>query len=386
MPGFFDSQPFLSAAAGVVLAATSSFYPTWQTFTTEDGLPDSSIRAIRVTDDGVWVGTDGGLALREDGTWRSWSAADGLPDAPVTAIDVDARTGDTWLGTWGRGLVRFTGGRFDRFTQFNSGLAGDLILDIVVDDGIVWTATNEGISSFKPTTGSWGLYLEARVDVPPDAATALCGTPSGLYAGSWCGPLLRFGPAQDAWVTVLDSVPGVRPGSRVGFPAGNGALAFSEEGRALWWTARGRLARRANGGDWQHLAGGAPGGDGTFVNCIAAKSEREVWLGTSAGLHALTDWETECYRTTGCVVWHSRVTTSGSAHLWDSRADRGVPAGVGRERAIPKPSCPTSPSRPPGAGRHGSGCSPWPANRSGSPAQTRRGRRIPSIEWRSDGP
>jgi len=275
--------------------AGPSFYPDWKTYTSSDGLPDASIRAIRVVGDDVWVGTAGGLALRGRDGWRCWTAEDGLPEASVSAIDVDARTGDVWLGTWGGGLVRFTGGRFDRFTQFNSGLAGDLILDVSVLNGVVWVATNAGVSSFEPTAESWGLYLEARADARQHAATALGRTSEGLLAATWYGPLLGYDEERAGWVTVAEfSGEGASVAPRRG---GTSAVALAAGGGVLWWTAGGDLHRRGHDGRWQMSRTAVSGGRGDFVRCLAARDDREAWLGTAAGLRVLTDWETETWIT-----------------------------------------------------------------------------------------
>ena len=140
-------------------------FTTWRILGVEDGLPDASIRSVRVVGDEVWVGTDGGLGLLRDHGWGVWTADDGLPGAPISAIDEEPGTGDMWLGTLGGGLVRFTAGRFDRFTQFDSGLAGDQVFAVVAAEERIWVATNGGISSLEPATGSWDLHVEPTVGV-----------------------------------------------------------------------------------------------------------------------------------------------------------------------------------------------------------------------------
>ena len=52
---------------------------------------------------------------RRTGEIRSWREKDGLPWRVITAIDVDKKTGDVWLGLFGGGLARFSGGRLRSF-------------------------------------------------------------------------------------------------------------------------------------------------------------------------------------------------------------------------------------------------------------------------------
>ena len=44
-------------------------YGNWKTFGKKDGLPSDKIYAVRADEDRVWVGTNQGLALLEDGKW-----------------------------------------------------------------------------------------------------------------------------------------------------------------------------------------------------------------------------------------------------------------------------------------------------------------------------
>jgi ABC-type branched-subunit amino acid transport system substrate-binding protein len=285
-------------------------YSQWQVFTAEDGLPSASVRAIHVDGADVWVGTDGGLALRNDDGWRGWTAADGLPSAAISAIDVDPRTGDVWLGTWGGGLVRFTAGRFDRFTQFNSGLAGDLILAVAVVEGRVWAASNGGVNSYEPPADRWVLYLEPWAEMPETAVTDFFPALDGVVAGTWSGPLLRYDAGRDEWTPVAG--------------AGEASTATAAGERSLWRATRTELLRRAGGRPWEALP--LATGDAT-VHCLAVRSDGEAWLGTDDGLIVLTDWAGAAwvtYRRAAGDSTHS--VTLARPGLVDSRAvDSTIP-------------------------------------------------------------
>jgi len=296
-------------------------YSTWQTFTAEDGLPDTSIRSIRVSGDDVWVGTDAGLALRRDDGWTGWTAADRLPEAPISAIDEDPRTGDLWLGTLGGGLVRFTAGRFDRFTQFNSGLAGDQVFAVAVAEGRTWAATNGGISSYEPTADSWELYVEPRANMPETAVTSFGRGPHALHAGTWCGPLLRFDAIDDRWKPSTPTGDGLVGDTREAWRRGDAAVAVGVAERSLWWVTRDGLFRRLDGGQWEALRIPPAGVGAAFVTGLSAKNEREAWVGTYSGLLALADWGTETWvayrRTEGAS--HGSVTLTRAGEVIDSR-------------------------------------------------------------------
>ncbi|MEK7731654.1 MAG: ABC transporter substrate-binding protein [Planctomycetota bacterium] len=178
-------------------------YTAWRNIGVREGLPNDSIRSVRVVDDQVWVGTDGGISRLERGEWKSWTAADGLPPYPISAIDLDPETRDLWLGTWGGGIVRFTAGRADHFNQFNSGLAGDLIFDVVVD-GRVWAATNGGLCVFNPLADAWELHHPRRANERETAVTDLLHEGGSLYALLWRTGLERLDidsrSGEEIWV------------------------------------------------------------------------------------------------------------------------------------------------------------------------------------------
>src|SRR5512139_3123761 len=135
--------------AGADTAKLPFVYTKWRQFTVSDGLPNDHVCAVRVDGPRVWVGTEDGLALIDKPSGkvvRSWQEKDGLPWRVVTAIDVDKRTGDVWLGLFGGGLARLSGGRFDHWHQLNSGLVNDVVYGVAVQDEYVWVATTAGCS------------------------------------------------------------------------------------------------------------------------------------------------------------------------------------------------------------------------------------------------
>ena len=95
----------------------------WENFTTANGLPDNHVFNVCVDGDRVWAGTENGLALYENGKWTSVHARrTDWRTARCCIVALDKRTGDVWIATMG-GLSRYSAGRFDTFTQLNSGLA-----------------------------------------------------------------------------------------------------------------------------------------------------------------------------------------------------------------------------------------------------------------------
>lgn len=267
----------------------------WRRFTVDNGLPDDFIRAVHVAADQVWVGTDGGLALRSDGTWKRWTQEDGLPWPAIQAIDVDEQTQEVWLGTWGGGLVRFSGGRFDQFDQRNSGLAGDLVFDVLVEGGRVWAATNAGLSAFDPIADTWDTHFPRSADARQQVVTALCRDPAGaarFYAAEWCGRLWERGVSRDVWTQVHAPPALLTEASGEGAAVLGATLCIESGGETLWWLTTRGLMRRGTSGRWEVSGLEMKPARSSIIHCLAAANSERVWLGTDQGLQVLTDWKT----------------------------------------------------------------------------------------------
>ncbi len=126
--------------------------------------------------------------------------------APYSAVERDPVTGDLWIGTLGAGLIRDSAGRLDRFTQFNSGLAGDVLFDVKVWEGRIFAATTRGISGYDPRTGTWTLGLPRRGDTAQVVIVRFRVLPSGpsLYGCAFDGSPFRHDAGTDAWLPSED--------------------------------------------------------------------------------------------------------------------------------------------------------------------------------------
>jgi ABC-type branched-subunit amino acid transport system substrate-binding protein len=265
-------------------ATETAVIADWQLFTRADGLPHDSIRALCRFREQLWIGTDDGLALHEGGSWKSWTARDGLPWPAIHAIDVDPRTHDVWLGTWGGGLVRFSAGRFERFDQFTSGLAGDLVFAVRVIGPRIWAATNEGVSVFDWKAGTWDLHLERRTSGPERAVSAIAAVQGRIYAAAWSdAPWLldESADAPDQRLVLADAAGSPEPAIA--------SLAAAQE--SLWVAGTARLWRRARDEAWASRS--MPAGLPALASCFAVSEKGEAWLGTEQFLARLARWESD---------------------------------------------------------------------------------------------
>ena len=156
----------------------------------------------------VWVGTEDGLALIDKPTGkvvRTWQEKDGLPFKVVTAIDVDPKTGDVWLGLFGGGLARLSGGRFDHWHQLNSGLVNDVVYGVAVENDNVWAATTAGASRLNTLTGEWTVFTEKNAPMEEiwNYGAAYDGKDK-VYLAVWGSGLLEYDIRTGRWKEYLD--------------------------------------------------------------------------------------------------------------------------------------------------------------------------------------
>jgi len=172
-------------------AGTMPVYGNWETFTTENGLPDNKAYCVRIDGDRVLVGTKAGLAVYENNEWRTYTVEDGLAHPGVLSIDVSELTGDVWIGTLG-GLNRWSAGRFETFNQFNSGLANDVIYSVICDGKDVWAATGGGAGSYDTYTGQWGIYTERNAPMHEPWTYGVCAGGGKVFIAAWGGGVIEY--------------------------------------------------------------------------------------------------------------------------------------------------------------------------------------------------
>src|ERR1039457_474580 len=112
----------LSAAESRPEAAPVSYHVA--RYTTEQGLPQNTIRALLQTRDGyLWIGTLAGLA-RFDGVafdvFNAGNTPEMINDA-INALAEDRQDGTLWINT-GNGLLRYYQHRFERSDEHTSEL------------------------------------------------------------------------------------------------------------------------------------------------------------------------------------------------------------------------------------------------------------------------
>jgi ligand-binding sensor domain-containing protein len=265
-------------------------YERWESFTTADGLPSDRAFSVRVDGDRVWVGTDHGLALYRDGAWSSFGVQDGLPHQVILSLDVSPHTGDLWIATMG-GLARYSAGRFDAFTQLDSGLSNDFVHDVACDpdEPYVWAATAMGLSRLDLRQGSWTVFTEQNTPMREPWTYSVSVDRGVLWLGAWGGGVLEHHKAAGFWREYrdpdkemeIDLLPDDGPVHDV-----TAGVAFRS---GILWQATYFGLARYDGREWRSYFQEDSGLASNFINFVRARGSI-AWLCTDGGLSA-TDGE-----------------------------------------------------------------------------------------------
>ena len=241
------------------------------------GVPDTSVLAIAPdTGTGLWIGTamqglwhvttsgarhfpsparTDGPAVRpllqsSDGTL--WAAADHLQilrgtrwmpltvdrgaGIPATAA-ADGADGAVWIATRGFGVLRWSAGRLEQFTQHN-GLSDAVVHDVLVDENeSVWLTTDDGVDRLRETPF---VTIGRREGLPFDSPVMIHGDEDGSVwaTSSGTGQLFRMegGVARDSPGTTVWGEPRLPDGQsyRPLTPARGGGLWVAAPSGALY--------------------------------------------------------------------------------------------------------------------------------------------------------
>lgn len=306
-------------------------YTQWKHFTVENGLPNDHIFAVKADGPKVWVGTEDGLARidKTTGKIESWKEQDGLPWRVVTALEVSPKTGDLWIGLFGGGLARFSGGRFDHWHQLNSGLVNDVVYGIAVENDNVWVATTAGASRYNTVTGEWTIFTEKNAPMEEIWNYGVCYDGKGkIYLAVWGGGCLEFDCKKEAWKVYLDPDGEME----IDLYRDDGIIHVITTGASsvddVLWVSTYFGNSRYDGRYWRGFYAHETGLPSDFTNNVKARSANECYFAMDKGLGVVADFPTES------VVTYTRDpnTLRGKAQVF--RAGKLLTT-VDMEKAVP---------------------------------------------------
>jgi ligand-binding sensor domain-containing protein/signal transduction histidine kinase len=206
-----------------------------RTWTSEQGLPQNSIRPMLQTRDGfLWIGTRGGLARFDGAAFVIYKAdaSDSIPNDSITGLAED-RDGRLWISTAG-GLSSYRDGHFHNYSS-QDGLPDNSVWRITADPaGGVWAVTrNSDLFHFDGTTVR--RYPSPLVHSPEEVNALLEDTRGTLWVATFHG---LFAFDQNRGFTHFTRRNGLA-GDRLF------ALALDRQGQ-LWTAGAGGLTRHTS--------------------------------------------------------------------------------------------------------------------------------------------
>ena len=260
-------------------AITQYGHAVW---TTENGLPQNSVRAIAQTADGfLWLATMAGLARFDGAQFRVFNLANSpaLGDEHITAMTA-GRDSTLWLGT-SSGIVHYSNGQFQ--TLANAGALPHPIVRALLMDaaGTLWIGTDRGLAQLR--NGQLTTIFHGGGE---STVHALCEYPKGTIWAGTNGGLKKIANGAITSYTKDDGL------------AGNPVWAMAPSGDGTLWIATrpGGLSAWRDGHFRNYTLRDGLTHDG--VVALLVDRDSNVWAGTDGGgLDRLTDGKITAFQT-----------------------------------------------------------------------------------------
>jgi len=298
-------------SSNVKLAGDPYVYTEWESFTVESthgALINDHIFCLEGDENQLWIGTEGGLVLYEDGKWKSWTEENGLPWRVISGITKSPKTGDLWLAMLGYGIARFSAGRFDHFDQMNSGLLNDVVYGVATEGDNVWAATTAGISCFNTVTGLWDIYNEKNAPMEEVWSYNVDARDGKVYVAVWGGGILEWDVATRIWKDYVDPDREME----IDLYRDDGLIhiittSASYIDHVLWASTYFGLSRY-DGRNWRGYMEIDSGLPSDFINLAVGRSGTSCYVSTDKGLAVLVDYDTD--------TWVTYKRDSESDEIW----------------------------------------------------------------------
>ena len=268
-------------ASGVTRALSEYQKQDWGV---EDGLPQGNVRTIVQDPSGVLlIGTGGGMATF-DGlrfTPVKVDERDVVANEPVNAV-LYARTGDLWIGTDGRGVIRRKGSQSINVSE-GAGLTQERVRSMFEDrDGVIWVGTQNGVERI---VGDRVECLSALGLVPGDVTSPFAPDGAGGMFIVTVKGLFHWTQGVARLVTLRHT------------ELGSVTAAYADTRGRVWiGMQRGALELVGGAAGWNDVL--VPASHGP-VAAILVDRENNLWLGTRghgicrlSGTGVLTHWTT----------------------------------------------------------------------------------------------
>ena len=240
----------------------------------EDGFGSSIFNTVYHDREGnIWIGTFGAGVFRYLGErFETMTVRDGLADNMVTAIRKTAN--DLWISTYGGGVTQLTNG-INRLWNSSNGLVDERVFDLHVDSsGALWIATRNGINIIRDGKIS---SLTVENGLPFRIIRTITADPDGsLWFGTDGGGLIHLRNGMFENITTTEGL--IHNTIR--------SVKFASDG-SMWIGSYGGLNHFHNGVH-KHFTS-SDGLANNIVLDVLTDSDGSVWAATFGGLSHLKD-------------------------------------------------------------------------------------------------
>lgn len=261
----------LISALSSTAAPVSPRY-AWQTWRTENGLPQNSVHSIAQTSDGyIWLATEGGLA-RFDGLKFVVFDVDNTPQFRSNNIRhlLIASSQAMWIAT-AAGVIRYRGADFTSFTVAQ-GLPSDNVFSISEDiSGAVWAFTSAGSAVY-----SNGLFVPKTPHVNSRLAESFDAAKPHIVdhqGRTWAGmdKIVKFYAAGETKIFAV--------GAKLS--EAEVTTLYEDRAGAIWVGTENGLARISDGNI--NVIGAPDSVVHGFILSLFEDREGDIWVGTDSG-------------------------------------------------------------------------------------------------------
>jgi signal transduction histidine kinase len=262
----------------------------------------------------VLTRTDAGLARWNGSRWELFGTDEGLPRAGISSLLAD-QDGTLWMGTYGRGVLHWSGADAVENWTAAQGLSGTLVWSIArAGPDAIWIADEGGGELVVPSAGRaqrWPL----TVAPPYQAHTVLTAADGSIWYFLFDGRVLRYRP-DSGRTTQLATLPFLIRGAYL-----------DHAGRFWAYTLGGLYAVDAANG---HVTRAAPGLiPATMCSDLAEDPAGRLWLACSSGLFRYDSgrWTRMRVLPGESMGGYENVAVTPDGRLWLSALQPGLLAG-----------------------------------------------------------
>ncbi len=278
-----------------------------QNYTMKNGLSNLSIRAIYEDKDGnIWVGTRYGLNRFYEGVWTTFMELDGLSNNYVSFFEED-REGGLWACT-SAGLDQFKDVNVTAFTM-KEGLANDYISTIAqTPDGSIYFLSNAGKSITRLKNGRFTKYTSP-------VGTAYVAHDSSLWIGQ-NGLLLNL---KNNKIKKYDKTTGLPQKWISAITQDNKSIIVFIDSIGLKRFINGNLKPFLLEGGKQYPAE-------RYITCLYTQPDGTLWVGTTDGLAKIENGHYSTFTTEDGLAgnWTSSIHQDRKGDLWISSPQGGL--------------------------------------------------------------